>query len=53
MPQDRLVDHPAFVGEDTALAHRGGQHGVFAYEGGMVDEPVLRHARAVLARAER
>jgi len=29
------------------------ERGVFAYEGRMVDEPVLRHARAVLRRAER
>jgi citrate lyase subunit beta / citryl-CoA lyase len=26
-------------------------HGVFAYEGQMVDEPVLRHARTLVARA--
>jgi citrate lyase subunit beta/citryl-CoA lyase len=26
--------------------------GAFAYQGRMVDEPVLRHARAVLARAQ-
>jgi len=29
------------------------ERGVFAYEGRMVDEPVLRHARATLARADR
>ena len=28
------------------------QGGVFTYEGRMVDEPVLRHARAVLARGQ-
>lgn len=28
-----------------------GERGVFAYEGRMVDEPVLRHARAILRRA--
>lgn len=33
------------------LAAAGGERGVFAYEGRMVDEPVLRHARAVVARA--
>jgi citrate lyase subunit beta/citryl-CoA lyase len=27
-------------------------HGVFAYEGQMVDEPVLRHARTLLARVK-
>ena len=30
-----------------------GEHGVFRFEGQMVDEPVLRHARAVLTRAAR
>lgn len=30
-----------------------GERGVFSHDGRMVDEPVLRHARAVLARAER
>ncbi|HAN25666.1 MAG TPA: CoA ester lyase, partial [Microbacterium ginsengisoli] len=25
--------------------------GVFAFDGAMVDEPLLRHARAVVARA--
>lgn len=28
------------------------ERGVFSYEGRMVDEPVLRHARSVVARAE-
>ncbi|MGZ0710948.1 HpcH/HpaI aldolase/citrate lyase family protein (plasmid) [Coraliomargarita sp. W4R53] len=28
-----------------------GEHGVFRFDGKMVDEPVLRHARAVLVRA--
>jgi citrate lyase subunit beta/citryl-CoA lyase len=32
------------------LAAAEGEHGVFAFEGQMVDEPVLRHARALLAR---
>lgn len=32
------------------LAAAAGARGVFTYEGRMVDEPVLRHARAVLAR---
>ncbi|WP_040164472.1 HpcH/HpaI aldolase/citrate lyase family protein [Microbacterium gorillae] len=35
------------------LAAAATEHGVFRYQGRMVDEPVLRHARAVLARAER
>ena len=29
-----------------------GERGVFSYEGHMVDEPVLRHARGILVRAE-
>ena len=33
------------------LAAAEGQRGVFTVDGRMVDEPVLRHARAVLARA--
>lgn len=37
----------------AVLSAAVGERGVFAYEGGMVDEPVLRHARAVLSRAER
>ena len=28
------------------------ERGVFSYQGRMVDEPVLRHARGILARAE-
>jgi citrate lyase subunit beta / citryl-CoA lyase len=35
------------------LAAAEGERGVFTYDGRMVDEPVLRHARAVLRRAER
>jgi len=35
------------------LAAAENERGVFAYEGRMVDEPILRHARSVLARAER
>jgi citrate lyase subunit beta/citryl-CoA lyase len=33
------------------LAAAQGEHGVFTFGGRMVDEPVLRHARAVLRRA--
>lgn len=33
------------------LAAAAGEHGVFAFAGRMVDEPVLRHARTVIDRA--
>jgi citrate lyase subunit beta / citryl-CoA lyase len=33
------------------LAAAATEHGVFTFEGRMVDEPVLRHARTVVARA--
>jgi citrate lyase subunit beta/citryl-CoA lyase len=36
----------------SVLAAAEGERGVFTYEGRMVDEPVLRHARGVLRRAE-
>lgn len=35
----------------SVLSAAGSERGVFAFEGRMVDEPVLRHARALLARA--
>lgn len=35
----------------AVLAAAQGEHGVFRYDGRMVDEPVLRHARSVLRRA--
>lgn len=35
----------------AVLAAAEGERGVFTYQGLMVDEPVLRHARAVLQRA--
>ena len=35
----------------AVLAAAEGERGVFAFDGRMVDEPVLRHARAVMARA--
>lgn len=35
----------------AVLATAQSQRGVFSFEGRMVDEPVLRHARSVLARA--
>lgn len=34
------------------LAAAEGERGVFAYEGRMVDEPVLRHARGILRRTD-
>jgi len=34
----------------AVLAAAEGEHGVFRFDGRMVDEPVLRHARAVLSR---
>lgn len=37
----------------SLLAAAEGRHGVFRFEDRMVDEPVLRHARAVVARADR
>ena len=40
------------VGARRAGRRRDASGGVFTYEGRMVDEPVLRHARAVLRRAE-
>ena len=36
----------------AVLSAAARERGVFSYEGRMVDEPVLRHARAVLRRAE-
>jgi citrate lyase subunit beta/citryl-CoA lyase len=44
-PDQRTVDWARAV-----LAAAEGERGVFSFEGRMVDEPVLRHARAVLAR---
>ncbi len=38
---------------EAVLAAAETERGVFAYDGRMVDEPVLRHARAVLGRADR
>jgi citrate lyase subunit beta/citryl-CoA lyase len=44
-PTPGQVEHARAV-----LAAAATEHGVFAFEGQMVDEPVLRHARAVVAR---
>ncbi len=46
-PSDEVI-----VWARAVLAASIGEHGVFRFEGRMVDEPVLRHARSVLARAE-
>lgn len=45
-PDEREVERARAL---LAAAER--QRGVFTYEGRMVDEPILRHARSVLARA--
>jgi len=37
----------------TLLAAAEGERGVFRFEGRMVDEPALRHARSILRGAER
>ncbi|GAA3769878.1 citrate (pro-3S)-lyase subunit beta [Microbacterium kribbense] len=44
-------DAKAIAWARAVLAAAEGQRGVFAFDGQMVDEPVLRHARAVLTRA--
>jgi citrate lyase subunit beta/citryl-CoA lyase len=46
-------DDEAVAWAEAVLAAAETERGVFTYEGRMVDEPVLRHARAVLRRAER
>lgn len=43
----------ALAWANGVLAAAEGERGVFTYEGRMVDEPVLRHARAVLRRFAR
>ncbi|MET0303686.1 MAG: CoA ester lyase [Microbacteriaceae bacterium] len=45
-------DDEAIGWAGAVLAAAAGERGVFAFEGRMVDEPVLRHARAVLRRAQ-
>jgi citrate lyase subunit beta/citryl-CoA lyase len=45
-PTAAQLDHARAV-----LAAAESEHGVFAFDGHMVDEPVLRHARNVVARA--
>ncbi len=46
-------DEKALTWARAVLAAAASERGVFTYEGRMVDEPVLRHARALLRRAER
>ncbi len=45
---EQVADARALL--DAAAANPGGTGAVFTFEGRMVDEPVLRHARAVLDR---
>ncbi|WP_298253265.1 CoA ester lyase [uncultured Arthrobacter sp.] len=45
-PTDDEVEHARAL-----LAAAEHERGVFTYEGRMVDEPILRHARSVIARA--
>lgn len=59
-PGQVAVIRSAFAPDDAEveraralLAAAENERGVFAYEGRMVDEPILRHARSVLARVER
>ncbi len=59
-PSQVAVIRDAYRPDDEAVAWaRGviaaaeGERGVFTHEGRMVDEPVLRHARSVLQRAQR
>lgn len=40
----------ALAWAEAVLAAAEGERGVFRFEGRMIDEPVLRHARAVLSR---
>jgi citrate lyase subunit beta / citryl-CoA lyase len=46
-----MPDGDTLTWAERVLAAAEGQRGVFSFEGVMVDEPVLRHARAVRARA--
>ena len=45
-------DEKALAWARGVLAAAEGERGVFTYEGRMVDEPVLRHARGVLRKAQ-
>lgn len=46
-----LADPEAVSWAARLLAAAAGQRGVFRFEGRMIDEPVLQHARRILARA--
>ncbi len=46
-------DEKAVAWATAVLAAAEEERGVFTFEGRMVDEPVLRHARGILTRAER
>ncbi|MCS3842450.1 CoA ester lyase [Microbacterium sp. AK031] len=48
-----LPDAETLSWAETVLAAADGERGVFRFRGQMVDEPVLRHARSVIARAGR
>jgi citrate lyase subunit beta/citryl-CoA lyase len=59
-PSQVEIVRAAYRPDDTSvawarkvLAAAEGERGVFSFQGRMVDEPVLRHARSVLARASR
>ncbi|MGW9628854.1 HpcH/HpaI aldolase/citrate lyase family protein [Microbacterium sp. NPDC055521] len=43
-------DDATFAWAEAVLTAAAGERGVFRFAGRMIDEPVLRHARAVLAR---
>lgn len=43
---------PAVLAAQELLRIAEGEPGVFRYDGRMIDEPVLRHARALVARAK-
>lgn len=43
-------DHATIAWAEAVLTAAEGERGVFRFEGRMIDEPVLRHARAVIER---
>lgn len=50
--RDAYAPDPAAVGRARAILEAARTaHGVFSFEGQMVDEPLLRHARRLVARA--
>ncbi len=50
-PSDEAIDHALKLMAAFEVSQQGGK-GAFAYEGKMVDAPVIKAARQVLARAE-